>query len=212
MNESIILQQPGGKPGRLVLLFHGVGATAADMVPAGQRAAGTLFDAMVVSVAAPYPSDFGAGRQWFPVQGVTEQNRSARIAQALPRFVESVQRWQREAGVDGQRTTLIGFSQGAIMSLAATEVLPAPASTVVAIAGRYAQAAERKAGSVHVHLLHGEQDGVIPVQHSIDAAAHISALGGFVTLDTFTGLGHGIDERVLVRLAERLQQTAGTTG
>jgi phospholipase/carboxylesterase len=208
MNESIILQRPEGRPGQLVLLFHGVGAAPADMGATARRAACTLDDAMVVSVAAPYPSDFGAGRQWFSVQGITEQNRGARIAQAMPAFVDSVQHWQRQADVDALRTTLIGFSQGAIMSLAAAQWSPALAYRFLAIAGRMAQPPKQLAAGVRVHLFHGEQDAVIPAHHSIDLAACLSAQGYCVTLDTFEGLGHGIDERILTRLAEHLKPRA----
>ncbi|MCX7218853.1 MAG: phospholipase [Burkholderiales bacterium] len=152
MNKSIVLQQPSSQATELVLLFHGVGATPADMSAAGLRAALTLPDAMVVSVAAPYPSDFGRGLQWFPVQGVTEENRSTRIAQALPAFVESIQSWQQQAGIDAARTTLIGFSQGAIMSLAATQLATPPAHRVLAIAGRLAGPIDKLQADIRVHL------------------------------------------------------------
>jgi len=207
MNASIILQQPVGQAAELVLLFHGVGATPADMASVGRRAALTLPHAMVVSIAAPQPSDFGRGLQWFSVQGVSEENRIARVGTALPVFVETIQWWQREARIDAARTTLIGFSQGAIMSLAATQLDAPPAYRVLAIAGRLASPIAAHQSAVNMHLFHGENDPIIPLQHSLAALSRFDAVGASATLDTFAGLGHGIDERVLARLSERLLET-----
>jgi predicted esterase len=72
-----------------------------------------MADAVIVSVQAPDAQ--GSGRQWFSVQGVTEDNRPARVAATMPRFVQAVREWQQASGVDTASTTLIGFSQGAIM-------------------------------------------------------------------------------------------------
>lgn len=49
-------------------------------------------NAFIVSVHAPYASDLGsngsnsAGAQWFSVQDITEENRPARVAEALLRL------------------------------------------------------------------------------------------------------------------------------
>jgi predicted esterase len=39
MHDSMLIQQPSGLAGQLVLLFHGVGANAQNMVPVGQALA-----------------------------------------------------------------------------------------------------------------------------------------------------------------------------
>jgi len=44
----------------------------------------------------------------------------------------------------------------------------------------------------------------MPLALAIDANAALQSLGATVTLDTFPGLGHGVDSRVLHRIAERL--------
>ena len=54
------------------------------------------------------------------------------------------------------------------------------------------------------HLLHGQADGIVPAQASIEAQAQLAALKADVTLDLFPGLGHGIDTRMSARLWELL--------
>ncbi|MCM2252250.1 MAG: esterase [Ramlibacter sp.] len=193
-SNSIVVARPAA-PAMLVLLFHGVGASAADLVPLARLLAAARPRAMVVSVEAPFPSGFGSGRQWFSVQGVTEANRPERIAQAMPAFIAAVSDWQKEAGADPGATTLVGFSQGAIMSLESTQVEAAPARRVVSIAGRFATPVRRAAPGVRFHLIHGDQDGVVPAAHSSQAAVQLRELGAQVTIDLLPGLGHGIDAR-----------------
>lgn len=213
MQDAVIVQRPDSSqpgPAALVLLFHGVGSSAENLRPLGDAIAATLKHAWIVSVGSPDASELG-GWQWFSVQGVTEANRPARVAATMQRFVDTIARWQREAGVDATTTTLIGFSQGAIMALESTQLAQPPADRVVAIAGRFAQTPRVALSHVQLHLMHGDQDRVMPVALAVEAAAQLRELGAQVTLDRFPGLGHGIDGWVARRLVERLAQDRNET-
>lgn len=198
---SIVIAQPQ-QPAQLVLLFHGVGSSADNLVPLGGAIAQACPDAFVVSVNGPNRSTLGSGREWFSVVGITEENRPERIANAMPLFREAVAHWQKASTIGPAATVLVGFSQGAIMSLETTQgetELP-PAQRVIALAGRFAQPVRRAPAGLKFHLIHGEQDGVVPTQSSVDAARELKGAGADVTLDLLPGLGHGIDARAL-RLA-----------
>ncbi len=203
MQHDLILQRPAA-PTQLLLLAHGLGTSAQDLAPIGQALAPLLPGTCIVSVQAPTACDVGPGWQWFSVQGVSETNRPQRVAAALPGFVQAVQHWQRETGLGAAATTLLGFSQGAIMSLASTQLDEPLAARVLAVAGRFAEAPRRAPPALQLHLLHGDQDTVMPVGLATEAAAQWQQLGGQVTLDRVPGLGHGIDVRVLRRMAELL--------
>ncbi len=203
MSDAIVIQRPAAASG-LILLFHGVGSQPADLVPLGQVLARQHPSACVVSVRSPNPSGLGRGWEWFSVLGVTEENRPARVASAMAPFADTVRHWQRLSGVGAAATTLIGFSQGAIMALESTRHAPALAGTVVSIAGRFAQAPTALAAGTRVHFMHGDADGVMPVHLALEAHAALSALGAAVTLDVFPGLGHGVDQRVLEAILQRL--------
>lgn len=194
--QSVVIAEPENA-GRLVLLFHGVGSSARNLVPLGEAVVEADPDAIVVSVDAPHPSTLGSGREWFSVVGITEENRPARIAQAMPLFRESVAYWQQRSGVGPAQTTLIGFSQGAIMSLESTQTgMAALAAQVVALAGRFAVPVRSAPAAVRFRLVHGADDGVVLSRFARNAAAGIKAKGGSVTLDVLAGLGHTIDARV----------------
>jgi phospholipase/carboxylesterase len=205
--HDLIIQRPrrtDGQGAQLFLLFHGVGSNARDLQSLGASLAARDPQAWVVSVQSPEPSDLGQGWQWFSVRGVTEDNRAYRVATAMPGFVQAVARWQLESGVDASRTTLVGFSQGAIMALESSQMEPSSAGRVVAMSGRFASPPQRAHSGIRIHLMHGKADGVVPATASIAAHAQLTALNGDVTLDLFPELGHGIDERMLSRLHQHL--------
>jgi phospholipase/carboxylesterase len=201
---SIVVAHPSAAT-QLVLLFHGVGSSAESLAPIAEAIAQARPEAAVVSVAAPHPSSLGSGKEWFSVIGITEQNRPQRIAAVMPLFQETVRHWQQWSGVGPQGTVLVGFSQGAIMSLEATQTLAADgvlATAVISLAGRFAQAVRQAPSSLRFHLIHGEQDNVVATRWSIEAAQSLKEQGASVTLDLLPGLGHGIDARAL-RLVTR---------
>ena len=208
MPDHIVIRQPATPATRLLLLFHGVGSSARDLAPVGEALAQHLgAGTCIVSINAPDASDFGQGWQWFSVQGVTETNRPQRVAHTLPRFVQTVQHWQRTTGVNAAHTALLGFSQGAIMALESTQQTEPLAGQVVAIAGRFARPPQHTP-TASVHLVHGEADAVMPLRCATDALAQLQALGAQVTLDRIPGLGHGIDARALGAALKYLKDEA----
>lgn len=205
MNTSIVVQPAPLQPKRLILLFHGVGADANSLLPLGQALTRAFPEAMVVSVEGPHVSDLGRGRQWFSVIGITEQNRPARIEAVMAAFQAVVHHWQEVAQVDAEHTTLVGFSQGAIMALESTQQPETITSRVLALAGRFAVPPRQAAAQTIVHLIHGEQDRVIAPSFSVEAARRLQALGSQASLDLVAGLGHEIDARVVACAIERLR-------
>jgi len=201
--HDLIVQRPA-TPSQLVLLFHGVGSSARDLVPLGEALVPHLPGATIVSVQAPEAA--GPGWQWFSVQGVTEADRPARVAAAMPAFLQAVRQWQEACATEPARTTLIGFSQGAIMALESTQLDSAPAGRVIALSGRFARPPRIAHGSVRTQLMHGDADAVMPVRLAVDALAQLQGLGGVATLDRFPGLGHGIDRRVVDAIVRRLDE------
>lgn len=195
-DDSILVAHPEGT-NQLVLLFHGVGSSAQDLAPVAAALSKAHPKATVVSVEAPHPSQLGRGKEWFSVVGVTEENRPQRIAQAMPLFLDTIRHWQNKIGIGPQRTVLVGFSQGSIMSLESTQTAGSVPGKVIAIAGRFAQTVRLAPKGTQVHLIHGEQDGVVAPEWSIHAHQQLKTLGSNVTLDLLPGLGHGIDERAL---------------
>jgi phospholipase/carboxylesterase len=205
MAEHVLVQNPAGGAKQLMLLFHGVGATAQDLLPLGARLAQAFPEAYIVSVQAPYPSDLGQGFQWFSVRDITEENRPARVAEVLPQFVALVEDLQRQTGVGPEATALFGFSQGGIMALEASQLPQHLAGRIVALAGRFAQLPQTPHALTTLHMLHGKEDAVIHYGYTVTAAQHLVNLGADVTADVLPFVGHSVSDDMLDLLVERLQ-------
>jgi phospholipase/carboxylesterase len=205
--EHVVIQQPQaeGPAQQLILLAHGLGADEHDLVPLGEILAQQFPNACVVSLRAPFLCDFSSGYQWFSVQGVSDDNRDARVADALPAFTQAVQHWQQRTGASADATCLVGFSQGAILALESTQLeAPALAGRVVALSGRMASPPRRAPPDTTLHLVHGKEDAVIHYGQTVRAAEALLALGADVTADVIPFLGHGVNEEVVDTVLQRL--------
>ena len=117
--KDLVLQTPE-RAQQLIILLHGVGSSPEHLRPIGQPIARNHPNALVVAVAAPF-SDQRGMFQWFSVQQVTEDNRPARVSEAMPSFLEALGPWLTKAKKDGLEVILFGFSQGGIMLLEAAK-------------------------------------------------------------------------------------------
>jgi len=205
-HDYFVVQSPEKPAQQLLLLFHGVGDNAANMGQIGRWFAPIFPDALIVSVGGIEPCGPN-GRQWFSVQGVTEENRQARIDAIMLTFIETVRYWQKQSGVSGTATALIGFSQGAIMSLESVKAQPGLASRVIAFNGRFATLPKTSTTSTTIHLIHGGEDRVIELSHAIAAQEALIREGGDVTLDIVDELGHAIDDRSMQFALDHLRFT-----
>lgn len=210
MSDSLLIQQPLHAAQQLLVLHHGVGGQAQDMVPLGHHLAAQFPNAFIVSVHAPYASDpgtnngsSGAGAQWFSVQGLTDDNRPARVAEVMPAFIHNLRYWQHTSGVEPSATAVIGFSQGATMALEAAQVQAGLAARIVALSGRYAQLPEHAPEKTTLHFIHGKSDPVIAYGHCVTAAERLVRLGGDITADVIPYLAHEVTEEVMEMVVER---------
>lgn len=189
-----------------MLLLHGVGASAAAMVPLAQVLAAEFPQAALVAPNGFEPFDQGpGGRQWFSVQGLTDANRAPRVAAVLPRLADWVHATQQRLRVGPQATALVGFSQGAILALELTAAHDGLAGRVLAFAGRYATLPMHAPQHTTLHFLHGEADAVIPAAHARAAIERLAARGGDATVDIAAGVGHELAPVLLQRALHRLR-------
>jgi len=190
----------------LIVALHGVGSSGPDMV--GALAPLTAV-AEVIALDGCEPFDGGGrGRQWFSVSGVTEADRPRRVAGALPRMLERLDELARQHGVQRNDLVLLGFSQGAIMTLAMV-AQGFHAGRAIAIAGRLA--APVVPAALHpasLLVIADSVDRVMPQELSQDAVDRLRVGGHHVDQNLTVGVGHGIGAETLSSIASWLAATA----
>ena len=186
-----------GTPKQLVVLCHGLGADAFDLIdlaPAWQHACP---DALFASVHAPFQHDSGFGRQWWSVadRSPPVMEAGARTAAAsLHGFIDAELSRLR---LPADAYAIMGFSQGAMISLFTGLRRTTGPRAILAFSGALIAPetlqAERT-NSAPVLLVHGEADESVPVSRSHDAEAALAAAGVPVDAHYIPRLGHGIDD------------------
>ncbi|HEY3920203.1 MAG TPA: alpha/beta fold hydrolase [Stellaceae bacterium] len=207
------LLPPHGKPQQLVVLLHGYGADGNDLIGLAPEWQPLLPDTEFVSPHAPFPCEaMPFGRQWFGFQGRTPVQVLDGVKAAaaiLDRFLTEL---LAERAIDESKLALVGFSQGAMMSLYVSLRRAKPVAGVVAYSGRLF-AAEALAGELRsrpkILLVHGDADEVVLPQAHPEALTALQAAGVAVEGMLRPGLGHGIDAEGLVRGGEFLKAAFG---
>ncbi len=157
----------GERPPLLVLL-HGVGSNERDLFTLAPYLDPRL---LVVSVRAPIPlgpqSNAWYHVRWMPDgTPVGDDAEAAASGDTLLRFLPQVAAAQ---GADPARIYLMGFSQGAIMSLSIALLAPTAVRGIVLMSGRLlAPAWNRRApdaafAGFPVFVAHGVRDAVLPI-------------------------------------------------
>jgi phospholipase/carboxylesterase len=183
------------KPRQLVILCHGLGADAYDLIDLAPSWQHACPDALFASVHAPFQHDSGYGRQWWSVadRSPAVMEAGARTAaQYLHGFIDA------ELGRLGLDVyAIMGFSQGAMISLftglrevVAPRAILAFSGALIAPETLAAELANR----APVLLVHGEADEAVPVSRSHDAEVALEAAGVPVEAHYIPRLGHGIDD------------------
>lgn len=196
-------------PRQLVVLCHGLGADAYDLIDLGQAWGHACPDALFASVHAPFMHDSGFGRQWWSVADRTPSVMEAGVRAAAPYLHGFIDAELARLGLPPEAYALMGFSQGAMMSLFAGLRRAVPPRAILAYSGALvapeALAAE-KGAPAPVLLVHGEADDVVPAFRSRDAETALREAGLAVEAHFIPGLGHGIDETGIALGALALQR------
>lgn len=208
-------EQAGGDRPPLLVLLHGVGSNEADLYGLAPELDPRL---LIVSLRAPITLGYAA-YAWFHVEFAPgafiantdelEQSRQL-LVDLLPRLVDRF-------SADPRRVYLLGFSQGAIMSLAVALTRPSLVAGVVVMSGRLApEALDRRAPDgelegLPILLLHGTADEVLPIRYGREARDLLAPLPVALTYQEFP-MAHTVSPQSFAAvqdwLRDRLDQDA----
>ena len=197
------------RPKQLVILCHGLGADAFDLIDLAPSWQHACPDAIFASVHAPFPHDSGYGRQWWSVADRSPPTIEAGVRAAATYLHGFIDAELARLGLPEAAYAIMGFSQGAMISLftglrhtVAPRAILAFSGALIAPESLAAELANR----APVLLIHGEDDEAVPVARSRDAEAALSAAGVPVDAHYIPRLGHGIDDTAIALGALALQR------
>lgn len=180
----------------LLLLLHGYGSNEADLFSFADELPDEYY---IISARAPYNMQYGS-YAWYDINFDADQNKFSDHDQAkvsrdlIAGFIdELIQTYP----IDPEKVTLVGFSQGSILSYAVALSYPEKVQKVVAMSGYLNleivkdDYLKNTFNNLKIFASHGTSDQVIPVAWAKKTPAILENLGIDITYKEYP-IGHGV--------------------
>jgi phospholipase/carboxylesterase len=180
----------------LLLLLHGYGSNEADLFSFAEELPDEYY---VVSARAPYDLQYGS-YAWYAINFDADQNKFSDHDQAVisrDLVVNFIDELLANYPIDASKVTLIGFSQGSILSYSIALSYPEKVQKVAAMSGylnldiikeNYQNNDFR---NLKIFASHGTVDQVIPVDWARKSPTILEGLGIKTTYKEYP-IGHGV--------------------
>lgn len=180
----------------LLLLLHGYGSNEEDLFSFASELPEEYY---VISARAPFDMAYGS-YAWYAINFDADENKFSDIGQArasrdiIASFIDEL---VANYAIDADNVTLIGFSQGCILSYAVALSYPEKVQRVVAMSGYFNPEIavddylENKFDNLKIFASHGTVDQVIPVEWARKSIPTIQVLGIPIVFKEYP-VGHGV--------------------
>jgi len=201
--ENNIHRRPpaaGGKSSNLVVFLHGYGADGKDLIDLANPFAMAMPNASFISPDAPNLCAMSpSGREWFPIDQIP--TGAIKASESLLDLIEAE---AQNLGLSFKEVILIGFSQGAMMSMQCLLINKYQFGAIIGFSGALRieniEAANNQIiqgkhvfADTPVLLVHGEKDEVVPFESLMNSKNLLNQVGFDVKTLSRPNLGHGID-------------------
>lgn len=180
----------------VVIMLHGYGSDENDLFGFASEMPEELF---IVSARAPYPIQ-PYGNAWYAINFDAEMNKWNDNEQAIQsrdlisKFIDEV---IETYPIDKTKVSLLGFSQGTILSYAVALTYPDKIKNVIALSGYISpemlpeDIEDKDYSQLAFYCSHGSQDQVIPVEWARKVPQFLNSLNVKHSYSEFP-TGHGV--------------------
>ena len=178
----------------LLILLHGYGSNENDLFSFAEELPKEL---LIISAQAPYSMGFG-GYAWYAINFDDNNGKFSDLKQAresilkISSFIDEIQNKYKTAP---DKTFLLGFSQGAILSYSVSLLQPNQVNYVIALSGYINEDLLPKEVSKTIrtqyYSSHGSVDQVLPVDWARKTKPFLDELG-FQNVYSEYPVGHGV--------------------
>jgi phospholipase/carboxylesterase len=193
----------------LLLLLHGYGSNDSDLFSFASELPDEYY---VISVRAPYDLQYGS-YAWYAINFDADQNKFSDHDQAIlsrDLVVKFIEELKVKFPIDSSNITLIGFSQGSILSYSIALSYPNIVQRVGALSGylnldiNSENYQNNDFSNLKVFASHGTVDQVIPVEWARKTDPVLKSLGINSTYKEYP-IGHGVSPQNFFDLKDWLQ-------
>ena len=213
MNLSLeyLIKEPKIKLNKnpLLLLLHGYGSNEADLFSFASELPEEYY---IISARAPYDLQYGS-YAWYAINIDADQNKFSDNEQAIKSrdlVVHFIEELIANYAIDTNKVTLLGFSQGTVLSYAVALSHPDKIQKVVALSGYVSEPILEKdylkndLSKLKIFASHGTVDQVIPVEWARKSKPFLEKLGVNLTYKEYP-IGHGVSPQNFYDLKKWLE-------
>ncbi|MBC6999264.1 alpha/beta hydrolase-fold protein [Cytophaga sp. FL35] len=180
----------------VMFMFHGYGSNEEDLFSFAPELPEEL---CIISVRAPYHLE-PFGHAWYAINFDADQGKWSDDEQAKEsreKIVSFIDEACATYSLDTTRVTLLGFSQGTILSYSVALSYPEKIKNVIALSGYINEGIladdyrEKNHNKLHLYASHGQVDQVIPPEWAQRAPELLKKLGVHYLYEEFP-VGHGV--------------------
>lgn len=192
-------------PKYLVIFLHGYGSNGQDLLNLAYEFKGTLPEAHFISPNAiePWEGGFPGSYQWFSLNNDFMQRKALEeIGENIKNSNEKLQKFIQTQLSRFNLTTknlfLIGFSQGAMMSMYQGFIASEKPAGIVAFSGKLIlpeMIGQKLITKPEICLIHGKDDSVVPFSNFLDAKKGLETNNVDFESHELSNLDHSIDIR-----------------
>lgn len=151
-----------------IFLMHGMGSNETDLIPLIE---GLGEDVFIFSLRGPLSQP--PGYAFFSIEGFGKPHREV-FEEALIKIEDTVKEAIDSQPIDSNAIFLMGFSQGAILSMSLAIKLPETFKGIIALSGYIPEFVRNENNDVSLagieaFISHGEQDPVLPFEWGVQA-------------------------------------------
>ena len=180
----------------LLVLLHGYGSDESDLFSFAEELPNELF---IISLRAPHKLQ-PYGNAWYAINFDAQQNKWNDIEQAqeaMKTIISCIKQACTQYDLDKNNVSLLGFSQGCILSMALAINHPELIKNVIGLSGyickEFIEEHRTKKDFSHLNFYcsHGSSDQVIPVDWARETPNFLTEKGIKHTYSEFP-VGHGV--------------------
>jgi phospholipase/carboxylesterase len=180
----------------VLFMLHGYGSNEQDLFSFASELPEELF---IISIRAPYNLE-PYGHAWYAINFDAEQGKWSDDEQAIEsreKIITFIDEACKTYNLDTANITLLGFSQGTILSYAVALSYPEKVKNVIALSGYINEGIllegfeNKNHSKLNFYSSHGQVDAVIPIEWAQRAPEFLNELGIANTFEEFP-VGHGV--------------------
>jgi phospholipase/carboxylesterase len=186
----------------LMIFLHGWGSNKSHLMPYNEDFSKVSKDIYYISADAPFDCEgYDSGYQWFSLKNMSLSAMMKEVDENYKILKDFIEEQSGRLKINYENIFLMGFSQGAILSLYMGNRLDKKLGGIIMCSGRVAESEDSLKSDLkirqNVFMTHGEKDNVITYNDFLNGEKILKKYGIEVKTYVDPNIGHSINKKCI---------------